>query len=318
MATANLKEKASYGLMQRLGDLVKQRIESEMTAAAERAGREPTTGAEAFEDRNGYIPDFLDGWEIPLPLAAGDTAEDMLELKRGGTGVELKYENFSVIMSKSRRLPMLTAANINGAESRKVPRIDVWSFDGRIDEEDQWGDALYDSNILDRGHMVRREDPVWGDRADIANRDTFHFTNSCPQVAGVNQKTWLGLENYILQNARTDEMMVNVYTGPYFTDDDLIYREAQIPLAFWKVVAIVTEDGRPSATAYRVSQEKELSELEFVYSAYKTFQVSIQSIIDETGIDFSALLEYDGFSEEERRTGQRLEVKLETLADVRI
>ncbi|MEJ7724838.1 MAG: DNA/RNA non-specific endonuclease, partial [Ilumatobacteraceae bacterium] len=76
--------------------------------------------------------------------------------------VELKYRNFSVVMSKSRRLPMVTAANINGQESRRLPRVDVWSYDGRLDKKDQWGDELYADNPLDRGHMVRRADPVWG------------------------------------------------------------------------------------------------------------------------------------------------------------
>src|SRR5262245_59534327 len=149
--------------------------------------------------------------------------------------------------------------------------------------------------------MVRREDPIWGSMAVAhrANRDTFHFTNSCPQMAGVNQRVWLGLENYVLHNARADGMRVSVFTGPFFSDDDLEYRGAVVPLSFWKVVAIVTENGRPSATAYKVSQARELAELEFVYGAYKTFQISVRQVIDGTGIDFSGLVNYDGFSEHE-------------------
>ncbi|WP_375378290.1 DNA/RNA non-specific endonuclease [Hymenobacter cellulosilyticus] len=85
----------------------------------------------------------------------------MLPLRRGGTGVELKYQNFSVIMSASRRLPMLTAVNLLGLDREQVDRIDTWYFDGRLDKSDQWGDELYHGNSLDRGHMVRREDPVW-------------------------------------------------------------------------------------------------------------------------------------------------------------
>lgn len=312
MATADLNQKASLEKMERLGDIIQARLDA---GSLERAGKEPTTHSTAFDGRNGYEPKFLDGWEILLPMPAGD----MRELRRGGTGVELKYRNFSVIMSASRRLPLITAVNINGSDSRKVARISTWSFDGRLDKEDQWGDALYDTNILDRGHMVRREDAIWGDEAVEANKDTFHFTNSCPQIAGINQKTWLGLENYVLQHARTDEMLVSVFTGPFFSDDDMEYRGARIPASFWKVVAIVTDEGRPSATAYRVSQEKELSDLEFVYSEYKTFQISIAEVMEGTGIDFSALAEFDGFTQHERTEGnKRLQIKLESLADIRI
>ncbi|HEX8285927.1 MAG TPA: DNA/RNA non-specific endonuclease [Pyrinomonadaceae bacterium] len=308
MPKADLSRKAALEAMSRIGE--------DQLEAPERPGREPTTPAESFDGRNGYEADFLDGWEIPLPTAT----EDMRRLRRGGNGVELKYQNFSVIMSASRRMPLLTATNINAQESRRVARISTWSFDGRLDKEDQWGDELYASNALDRGHMVRREDPVWGtmEIAQQANEDTFHFTNSCPQMAGVNQRTWLSLENYILQNARADGMRVSVFTGPFFREDDLEYRNALIPSAFWKVVAIVTEDGRPSATAYKVDQVRELGELEFVYAGYKTFQISIQQVIDGTGLDFSGLVEYDGFSQHERVGNVRLEERLDSLEQVRI
>jgi endonuclease G len=311
---ADLTRKATLETMTRLSD-------SSLDGTSEKAGREPTTPAEVFADRNGYESRFLEGWEIALPRATGSRKNDMRKLRGGGPGVELKYRNFSVIMSASRRLPMLTAANINGQEARRVPRITTWSFDGRLEEADQWGDAVYDNNALDRGHMVRREDPVWGsfEIANEANEDTFHFTNSCPQMAGVNQRTWLGLEDYILKNAKVDGMRVNVFTGPFFADDDLEYRGALIPKAFWKVVAIVTEDGRPSATAYKVDQVQELSDLEFVYAGYKTFQISIQQVIDDTEIDFSPLVEYDGFSQQESTSGgQRMIEVIDSLEKVRV
>jgi endonuclease G len=111
---------------------------------------------------------------------------------------------------------------------------------------------------------------------------------------------------------------VNVYTGPFFREDDLEYRGALIPSAFWKVVAIVTEDGRPSATAYKVDQVEALSDLEFVFAGYKTFQISIQQVIDEAQIDFSSLVEYDGFSQHESVTGEKVVEVIESLENIRI
>jgi endonuclease G len=286
----------------------------------ERAGREPTTTADELEGRAGYSREFLEGWSIELPKPTGAAADDVRRLRRGGNGTELKYENFSVIMSTSRRMPMLTAVNIDGSQSRRLPRIDVWSYDGRLDKGDQWGDALYDNNALDRGHMVRREDPIWGtlDRSKRANADTFHFTNSCPQMAGVNQKTWLGLEDYVLKHAKADGMRVTVFTGPFFGKNDLEYRGALVPKAFWKVVAIVTDAGRPSATAYKVDQIKALEELEFVYAGYKTFQISVQQVMKATKIDFSALLDYDGFSQHEAATNTELTEVIEGPESIRL
>jgi endonuclease G, mitochondrial len=309
MPTADLSRKASIATMEKLGSL------HEMTEAP---GREPTTTADEFFGRKGFEAGFLDGWNMPIPKVTGSRKDDIRELKGGGT--ELKYQHFSVQMSIERRMPLLTAVNIDGANSKKVPRISTWSFDGRLDKTHQWGDELYAGNALDRGHMVRREDPVWGGigEAKVANADTFHFTNSCPQMAGVNQKTWVGLENYILSHTREDNMRVNVFTGPVFTDEDLEYRGALVPLSFWKVVAIVKDDGTPSATAYQVKQEKELSDLEFVFAGYKTFQISIREVIELTGIDFSELAQYDGFSQHEAAGNPRVGERLEDLESVRI
>ncbi len=316
IATANTQFKASFTGMKRLADMQKDEFRQETLEMLEQAGSEPTSDANSFSNRNGYDPDFLERLNVPLPLRLDGT--DMRELRRGGTGVELKYQNFSVVMSSSRRMAILTACNIDGGKARSARRARAWSFDGRLDKQDQLGDIIYDNNILDRGHMVRRQDPIWGDKSDTANRDTFHFTNSCPQITGINQGVWLELENYILDHAKADRMLVNVYTGPFFRGDDMEYKGARIPASFWKVVVIVKEDGEPSATAYKVGQERELSQLEFVFSSFKTFQISIQQVIDESGIDFNVLVPFDGFSQHEAATNTRLEIKLETPGDIRV
>ncbi len=165
---ADLTKKASLNTMVRLSTSAAEGLEG-----LERAGHEPETAAEEFEGREGYDPSFLDGFKITLPLATGAAKNDML-LTGGGSDVELRYMHFSVIMSVARRIPMLTAVNIDASQSRRLPRISTWSFDGRIDKSEQFGDALYDNNALDRGHMVRREDPVWGSLEDAktANEDT--------------------------------------------------------------------------------------------------------------------------------------------------
>jgi endonuclease G, mitochondrial len=290
MEKVKLNHRASFKEMKRLGEIING-------TTTELEGN-PISKPEKFEGRIGYEPAFLEGWEINLPMAFGGKAKDMLKL-RDSNEVELKYVHFSVIMSKSRKLSLLTATNIDGTQSKKIGRSDKWFLDGRIDENQQFGNELYLHNRLDRGHMVRREDPVWGSDAENANLDTFHYTNSCPQMDVFNQQTWLGLENYILQNARVNKLKVSVFTGPFFTHNDITYNEARIPNAFWKVIAFLKEDGTPSATAYKISQERELTELEFSYGAYKTYQISIQDVIDNTSIDFSELEQYDGFTQHE-------------------
>jgi endonuclease G len=248
---------------------------------------------DSYEEAEGYNPDFLDGHPLPLPTLDQDLRNDVALLKDGS--IELKYTHFSVVMCASRRLAFFTAVNIDGSSSQDLKRKgDAWYFDPRLDEQFQCGPELYSDNALDRGHLVRRLDPVWGPDAKQANEDTFHFTNCSPQHEDLNQKTWLDLENYILKNAGAFDLKVSVFTGPVFRIDDMIYRgEYQIPAEYWKVVAMVLDNGRLSATAYLQTQKNLITNLEFAYGSYRTYQVPVERIEKLTGLDFGPLRDAD-------------------------
>ncbi len=270
-----------------------------------------------FRDRQGFEEAFLAAFPVPMPRCVDRSAGDEAPLK-SGAGTVLRYSNFSVVMSKSRRIALFTACNIDGEASKKIKRdTDAWFFDDRIDRAHQAGDELYRANELDRGHLVRREDPVWGTQAALANDDTFHFTNCSPQHSGMNQKTWLGLEDYLLQNARVHGLRICVFTGPVLRDDDMVYRGIRIPKEYWKVVAFLTDD-RPSATAYLVSQGKLIEDLEFAFGRFKTYQVAITEIQELAALDFGELSRFDGFSNEEAPAGQPRREELRSWEAIRI
>lgn len=249
----------------------------------------------AYDGLAGYEEKFLgNDFPIPLPAVSVEAQRDVAELT-GEAGTVLRYAHFSVVMNRMRRLAFFTAVNIDGAQLRKVARsADRWYFDPRIKREYQYGPELYAGNDLDRGHLVRRLDPVWGDEAERANEHTFHFTNCSPQHRHLNQKSWLELENYILDNAGRHDLKVSVFTGPVFRDDDMLYRgQYRVPAEFWKVVAIVKADGNLSATAYLQTQKNLIGDLEFAYGSYKTYQVPIARIERLTDLDFSMLRQAD-------------------------
>ena len=96
-------------------------------------------------------------------------------------------------MSRSRRLCCTTGVNIDGSAPFFHIKRPGWKIDPRIPEEAQvGGPEFYVPTVFDRGHMVRRLDPVWGKEraAVLANADTHHYTNSCPQVHSFNDMTW--------------------------------------------------------------------------------------------------------------------------------
>ena len=292
-------------------------IEPAATARAEPPEARTAT-VEALASREGYDADFLKDMPVALPMPAGVLAEDVTPVPGREDG-RLDYTHFSLVMSKSRRLALFTAVNIDGGALVSVPRgSDHWRFDPRIDDDLQAGPDLYSHNPLDRGHLVRRTAANWGDNARQANDDTFHFTNATPQMAGFNQQTWLGLEDYLLDNARADRQRITVFSGPVLDPDDRVYRGFQIPEAYWKVVAFAGEDGRPSATAYMIEQSDALDQLGFMFGQYKTWQRSVARIEALTGLDFGTLSTLDGFSSEERETGVRIEAEIRGPEDIRV
>ena len=260
-----------------------------------------------YASRNGYDPEFLGAGdhEVALPRLSAAQLQDVAALlqPQDGNRHVLHYHHFSVVMNRRRRLAFYTAVNVDGARHASVKRErDAWFFDPRIDRAAQAGEEIYRANALDRGHLVRRLDPAWGPSlkaAKVANDDTFHFTNCSPQHSNFNQNdtTWAGLEDYILHHARNLDLRVSVITGPVLAEGDDAYRGIRLPREFWKVVAMVKDDGHLSVTAYLLSQaallRDVLEEEEFSYGEYNNFQVPLARIEEKTGLAFGNLGRFD-------------------------
>lgn len=265
---------------------------------------------EEYADRDGYDPAFIgdnDELFVSLPEVQGARQRDIQRQTRGPrrNSPELKYTHFSIMMSKSRKLPFFTAVNLDGATlARPRRRRDVWRFDPRIPESAQLGEDLYANNNLDRGHLVRRLDPVWGaddGEALLAEEDTFHFTNCSPQHKRLNQgqQFWAGLEDYILNNTDERNLRVSVFSGPVFGARDLRYRDVALPQEFWKVAVNMRSDGKLSATGYVLSQGEFMDDLEFAFGPFRAFQVPIRKVESLTGLSFGVLREHDPLSDVE-------------------
>lgn len=287
---------------------------STITAATTGIAPTPVDGDEAEEGearavdpdyghRPGYDPDFL-AWPVPLPGLTEDQrtrAARNLRARPGTDPTVVDYHHFSLVIDAPRRLALYTAVNVDGARSRRPDRDDRWLFDPRLVREVQVGNELYSRNDFDRGHLVRRLDPAWGSTSEArkANDDTFHYTNCAPQHMRFNQNasTWLGLEDYLLNQAKADGSRVTVFTGPVLEDGDPVYRGVRIPLAFWKVVAFQRTDGHPSATAYLISQRDLVSGIVRESFVPTTHQVAVRRIIELTALDFTHLASADPLDE---------------------
>lgn len=181
--------------------------------------------------REGYDPHFL-GTEVAAPAS---THGDGVLLD--GSDV-LLYTHFSLHLSAERRLARWVAWTIDAATLRSgdlVSRKGLrFAADPRLPASVQTLDDVYDHNRLDRGHLARRADLLWGSdaAAHAANRDSFFFTNICPQMDSFNQSRVGGLWGN-LEDALREFVVdggggtrVAVLAGPVLAASDPVYRAA--------------------------------------------------------------------------------------------
>lgn len=290
--------------------------------------RDGATPAAHFKGRKGYEPGFLSATDaalhVPLPTVPRPGLAALLD---DPSDCELRYTHFSILFDARRKSPRLAAVNIDGEKPVKIKRgDDKWNKDLRIDPEVQLGSTDFLGDF-DRGHMVRREDPNWGDMATaaVADADTFHYTNAALQHALLNRNKsrWLGLEDYILRSAQTHGLRASVFTGPILDEDDPELKDPpfiQVPRAFWKIVVMVAAgERRLHATGYVLGQAKFIQSLteSFEYGDYNLYQVPIDKIEAATGIEFGRLREADPMArladEEAASGGARLLQSLEEI-----
>jgi endonuclease G len=257
---------------------------------------------EDYADRPGYKRDFVgEGTNVPLPRPLDELRPDVLTFELDGKRRSvLKYQHFSVVMSRSRRLCLFSAVNIDGKQSRKVKRV-RWRPDPRIPREAQIEKECYgNAPRFARGHMTRREDPIWGGDAALGNSDSMHVTNAVPQMQPFNAGIWLGLEDYALDNAREDDMRISVITGPFLNRSDPERFGVRIPRSFWKVIAFIHDETQElCATGYSLNQDAFLREEEFVFGQHETSQIPISTIERGAGVSFGELTALDPLSQVE-------------------
>lgn len=252
---------------------------------------------EDFSDRDGYDKDFL-GSDYPLPLPALGVHEADAVTPDDASDDEpqaFRYRHFSVILSRSRKFCRVTAVNINGEEPFfRIPRRG-WRLDPRGRGHQQDDEVLYGPDTFSRGHMVRRNDPLWGtqDLARQANSDTFYFTNSVPQVQSFNDGLWGDLEDHILEQGKSRGSKLTVFTGPIMTDNDPLYVQGTIavPRLFYKLVVAVKEAGDGFLAAAFVQSQEDVMPVEGAFPAFDPgpftpYQVKVSKLEDLTGLDF--------------------------------
>jgi endonuclease G len=248
--------------------------------------------------RLGYDPAFLPGGHrVALPAVSSTKVRRDLAPTREGALVR-DYMHFSLAMSRARRFCRWVGWNVDGSGLQTLSRANLrFVLDDAYEADVQVGDELYGKpkNDLDRGHIARRADLLWGTReeAERANRDSFFFTNITPQLDTFNQSRreglWGELEDAIFADRTVDDLRLSIFGGPLLKDTDFPYRDVLVPRSFWKLIAYV-EGGALKAKAYVLTQDDLEVKLEALgLEPFKLYQVSLADLARRTGLKWPGL-----------------------------
>ncbi|MBL7806538.1 MAG: DNA/RNA non-specific endonuclease [Saprospiraceae bacterium] len=281
-----------------------------------------------YTNCQGYDPAYM-GVKLPLPQPNKALRPFAAKRKAAQEEIELKYYYYSVIQHAIRKMPMVSAINVDGDPAKRQDeseREDKWLRDVRIDLEAQLTDKFYANSGFDKGHMSRREDANYADdpeQAKLFADMTCMHTNACPQVGKLNRSSskglWGRLEKVILEKGVSVESgkqsRISVYNGPIFAESDPVFRGVQIPMEFWKMVVWRDDKNKLKATAFKLTQVPLVADINFEAidvdknMEFREFQISMEQLAALTGLDFSAYRKYDTFG---KKTKAKKEVKLET------
>ncbi len=270
-----------------------------------------------FDGAKGYKTTFL-GTKFPVSLP-GVTSEVKKELAtlKNSTKTELKYANYSIKINKERRTPVYSAGNIDGLKLWRVqgngalPARPKWSFDPRMDEDLQPDDEIF-GNAMQRGHLFKREDAVWGEdpaAMKLADEHSFTIPNATPMIANFNNVEWGDLEDIVSEETGNGKK-VSYFAGPIFRSTDRFFNELRatavpaaelhtgmrVPESFWKIIFWV-EEGELRAAGFVLRQTDEIAAHgpieEINFGTYR--KTRIGNIEQETGLRFPKLVAADIF-----------------------
>ncbi len=253
----------------------------------------------------GYMKDFLgDGIELPLPEFSPSLAGDVLHKPTLKNEVEAEYVNYTVIMNRERRSPIVVALNIDQNQLMSVDREDNWRIDTRIGAEFQLDNDYYRNNPWDRGHMARRANAAWGRtrrEALRASNETFYYSNASLQHANFNQDEWLALEDWVKDLHLDKNGKITSFSGPVYGDFDRTVhpqgRElAVIPWAFFKVICFVNKHTDAlDVRAFLMVQDRDAlaDKSGRRMFNFQNYQVTVSEIENQTGLQFDDQI-YEG------------------------
>lgn len=199
------------------------------------------------------------------------------QLKNGQIEQIIRHEAYTVSYNENFKIPnwvayKLTAEMIRNASvkrhNRFIPDPQVKKGATALNED-------YTRTGYDRGHMVPAGDMRWSEKV---MRETFYFSNICPQDRGLNSGVWNDLESTVRVWAKEHET-IYVICGPVIEKElkRLGKNRVGVPLMFYKVVC---DPEKAQAIGFLFENR------DYKQTSPRDLAVSVDRVEEVTGIDF--------------------------------
>jgi len=196
----------------------------------------------------------------------------------------LVYEGYEAVINEKMRIPEwvayeLTDQEVSGTNERSNHFRTDPNFKGA-----QADDNDYRNSGWDRGHMAPAADMKLTEQM---MRESFYFTNICPQNHNLNSGDWKALEE-LVRDCANKYSKVYVTCGPIVTDNSLGTigaNKVTIPNAFYKVLLVSTPRGYESIGF--------IMENKAGHKPLSTYAMTVDEVESRTGLDFFPALPDD-------------------------
>ncbi len=195
----------------------------------------------------------------------------------------IRHTGYTVSYNKDWRLPNWVGYELTRQETQGTEdRTDRFLADPLV-AGSMATNSDYTRSGYDKGHMAPAADMKWDPEV---MKESFYFSNICPQHPELNRRRWKDLEEKIRDWAIADSALI-IVCGPIVAPSSKTLGKNQIavPQKFFKVILspyITT----PKAIGFLFDNERSVDSLH-------TYIVTVDSIEKLTGLDFFAPLPDD-------------------------
>lgn len=194
----------------------------------------------------------------------------------------IRHEGYTVSYNSDYKIANWVAYELTSeeAKSKKAERPNKFTPDPQVKGATATNED-YTRTGYDRGHLAPAGDMKWSAKA---MRESFYFSNICPQKPDLNRGIWKELEEQSRLWAMDNGPLL-IATGPVITEDMKLLGKNRvgIPKSFYKVICFAS--GNKYKGIAFIFDNKDYKDV-----SLKAVAIPIDSVEKVTGIDFFPVL----------------------------